>query len=59
MSDQSYRDQLAHTRAADAQHLIQMTRIAARGGLSLDAFRKMPEHQKEAFMAKHRDKANG
>jgi len=58
-TDRELRSKLARTRDADAAHLVQMTRIAARGGLSLDALRRMPEHQKEAFMAKHRDHDNG
>jgi len=46
---------LAVTRANDLRHDLKMTRIAARGGLTLNELRALRKPEKEAFISKYRD----
>lgn len=54
-AEMEYRERLAATRAADARHDEAMTRVAARGGLTLQQMRSLSGKKKDEFIFANRD----
>jgi len=54
-NERDYRAALALSRQNDAQHTAIMTRIAERGGITLDKLRKMCKTDMESFIERYRD----
>ena len=54
-AERAYRAQRASTIASDARHDEAMTRVAARGGLTLEQMRALTYKKKDAFIFTYRD----